>query len=140
MVNIHNIVLYVLFGLLLLGFGFVLYKLFSTNSKLNHVLDFLNGEVFSDQFQQVLRAYFSNGDNITPIVDQILPFTLALTAYEPISPPESPVAASPTPNTQTAAGNESSATTTTRAQKEKDPREKTKTAEPTTVAKSAIFS
>jgi hypothetical protein len=81
MINIHNIVLYVLFGLLLLGFGFTLYKLFATNSKLNRVLDFLNGEVFSDQFQQVLRAYFSNTDNITPIIDQILPIIFAVTNH-----------------------------------------------------------
>jgi len=77
--NVHTIVLYCLFALLFLAMGFVLYKLFSTNSKLKRVLSFLNGEVFSDQFQQVLRTYFSNNDNITPIIDQLFPTFLAFT-------------------------------------------------------------
>lgn len=55
--NAHIITLYVLIGVLILALAFIIYKSFAVESKLRHVLTFINGEVFSERFQEVIRIF-----------------------------------------------------------------------------------
>ena len=59
MMNAHIITLYVLIGVLILALAFIIYKSFAVESKLRHVLNFINGEVFSERFQEVIRIFIN---------------------------------------------------------------------------------
>ena len=78
-VSTHVVVLYCLFGLLLLLFAFVMFKVFILTTKVKTISTFLDGQVFSERFHHVISNYFSHSNNLDMLMDQILPLVYAHT-------------------------------------------------------------
>lgn len=77
--NLHEIILYCLFGTILLLCGFLLFKIFNISTKLKMISTFLDGEVFSERFHNVIDSYFSNSETIDRLMDHVLPLVYAHT-------------------------------------------------------------
>jgi len=78
--QLHQIVLYCLFGVLLLLFAFLLFKIFNISTKLKLISTFLDGEVFSERFHNVIDNYFSHSETIDRLMDHVLPLVYAHTS------------------------------------------------------------
>lgn len=81
--NAHIIVLYVIMALILLGLILLCIKLFNLSYKITALNTFLEGQVFSSKFHQVLNNYFSQQENMEIILEHLFPL---LHAYQNDTP------------------------------------------------------
>lgn len=72
----HLIVLYCLFSLLLLFMIYAFYKTILVGKQVNKVARFLEGDIFSTRFHEVLTSHFTYPENVNFLIDQITPLLL----------------------------------------------------------------
>ena len=86
--NIHTSILYCLIVVLLLLGGYLVFKMFNLSTSLKSVTRFLDGDVFSGRFHQVLDNYFAHNDNLQLLIHKILPVIYAHTSPDILLAPE----------------------------------------------------
>lgn len=69
-----NIVSYSIGGITLLLVAFCLFKVFNLSRKVHSVSDFVNGEIFSTKFHQILTNYFSDETYTKLLLDPLTPY------------------------------------------------------------------
>ena len=52
--------------------AFVIFKIFNLSFKVNTVSDFVNGEVFSTKFYELVQNYFTNKEYVRELLDPVL--------------------------------------------------------------------
>lgn len=72
--QVHNIAVYVLCGVIILLMAYCLFKVFNLSRKVNSVSDFINGEIFSSKFHDILSDYLSNQTNTKLLLAPIMPW------------------------------------------------------------------
>lgn len=69
-----NIITYIVCGLTALLALFCLFKVLNVSRKVHSVSDFINGEIFSSKFHQILNNYFSNEQYTKILLDPLTPY------------------------------------------------------------------
>ena len=72
--NTANIVSYVIGGVSILIALFCLFKVLAVSRKVQAVSEFVNGEIFSSKFHQILTNYFSNEKYTKLLLDPLTPY------------------------------------------------------------------
>ena len=72
--QIAHIISYIVGGISLLIALFCLFKVLNVSRKVHSVSDFVNGEIFSSKFHQILTNYFSNEQYTRLLLDPLTPY------------------------------------------------------------------
>ena len=72
--QVGNIICYVVCGLTCLLTLFCFFKVLNVSRKVHSVSDFINGEIFSSKFHQILTNYFSNEQYTKILLDPLTPY------------------------------------------------------------------
>lgn len=67
-----EVTLIVLVVILSILMAFVIFKIFNLSFKVNTVSDFINGEVFSTKFYELVQNYFTNKEYVRELLDPVL--------------------------------------------------------------------
>jgi len=89
--NVFNIVSYVVGGIAIILVLYCLFKVFNLSRKIHSVSDFVNGEIFSGKFHNILSNYFSDESHTKLLLEPIMPWIREIVWQEcspkkPVSP------------------------------------------------------
>ena len=76
----HSVILYVLVGIMICALLYSTYKHTKLVASVRSINNFLHGDVFSDQFRDVVDSYMARTDAVANIADRVMPIVYSTIA------------------------------------------------------------